>query len=131
MIEAALIGVIGHLRMAQMPLAYHGRLVAGCLEALCHESLVRMDPDRVPRHDDAVGHTEAHRIPTGHQRRAGRRADGRGVEAVERNSLSRETVERWSLDRLLAVKADVRPAEIVRQEGQDVRLRGLGRLRKG
>jgi hypothetical protein len=62
-LEATFVRMVGLLRVTEVPLADHGRLVAGGLKALRHEVLVRMHANRVPRQGEVAGsHDEPARL---------------------------------------------------------------------
>ena len=119
-------------RQPQMPLADESALlVAGLGKHLRDESRLGIETVVVVPHDDAAHHPVPDRMPAGHQAGAGRRADGRYVEAIELDALRGDPVDVGSGD-LAAVEADVTPAEVVGDDEHDVgralRLRRLDLL---
>src|SRR6056297_3722535 len=80
--------------VTEMPFADQCRLVAVELEDVRDRESVRGESDVVPGMDLVVGDPELEGVATRHERRAGRRADGRAVEAVEHDALGREAIDR-------------------------------------
>ena len=119
-VEAALLGPILLVGVAEMPLADDGRLVAGLLEALRHEPLGGVEAVTRGAGDDDRLQAVAERIAPGHQRRARGRAHGLHVELRELRAARGERVEVRRLDVRAAVEADILPAEIVGDDVDDV-----------
>ena len=67
MLEAAVIRVVSHLGVAEVPLAHHGGLVPRREERLRQKMLIGVHTRVVPGEDNAVGDTQADGIAAGHQ----------------------------------------------------------------
>ena len=108
--------------VAEVPFADHHALITGLRQVLRQDLLVEPEPVRVvlpDRHVDA----QAHRRLARHQAGTRGTACRLDVEAVELDPICGETIDVRRAD-LAAVIADVLPAEIIRQDHDDVRRRG-------
>ena len=128
-------------RHARVPLPGEGGAVARAAQLLRDARHVARDAreardgvGRVPRENARVVRVDAQRVAAGLQRAPRGRADAERVVARELDAAREERVEarRVRLERRLpvlgrvvarAVRADVRPAEVVREEEHNVRLR--------
>ena len=91
--KTTLVGVVGHLRMTQMPFAYHCCLIARRLKRLRHKVLGWVHANIVPGKDDAVRDAQANGVTTRHQRSSCRRTDRRCVKAVKPDPLLCQLIE--------------------------------------
>ena len=117
LVEAALVRLVGFL-VAEVPLAEDAGGVAGGLEDL------RQDGG-VERHalafEDRVRDAVLHRVPAGHQGRAGRRAGRADQEAGEASARVVQLVEIRRLDPRMPMPSDRRVALVVGHHQDDVR----------
>ena len=93
-----------------------------------HRLVFRAINELADRNDPFDVHNRAHEavadgIAAGHQARPCRRAHWTDIEAVQLDTLAGESVDVGSLD-LLAVERDVRPAEVIGDDDDNVRLLG-------
>src|SRR5262249_55261574 len=103
-------------------------LVTRLLECLRQQPLVRGKPVGVRRRDDDGLQAIAKRVAAGHEARPRRRTHRLSVKLFEPYPACSELVDVWRLD-VRAVKPDILPPEVVREDVNDVRM-GSGRLRR-
>ena len=127
MIEAALVGQVRFLRVAQVPLPSHPGFVTRRFEALRKEVFIKRHAVSFPGANDGVDNSEPHRGASSHQRRARWRADRHDVEAFQPQAFTGKLVDVGRVD-FAAPVVDVGSAEVVGQQDDDV---GFGRLRVG
>ncbi len=130
---------------AEVPLADVGRGVAGRVERLGERFLLERQllADHRPREllrgevgpaREPVGQVEARRMPAGHERGPGRRADGTGrIRLREPASSGGELVEVRGPVEPAPVAAEIGPAQVVGHDQDHVGtlLAGVGRERRG
>ena len=83
--------------------------------------LIRVHADIIPRKNDPISHTEANRIPAGHQGGTGRRANGGCIETIELDPLLGQEIEGRSVD-VTAMIAHIRPTKIIGDHHQNIGL---------
>ena len=111
-VEAALAGPVFAVGVAEVPLAHKRRAVARILQGLGQQEFVGGKPVGAAGGNDAHLQAVAHGITPGHQRGAGRRAQGLGIELGQLRAAGGEAVEVRGLD-VGAVEAHVGEAEVV------------------
>jgi hypothetical protein len=117
-LEALKIGPPAVVGKPEAPLSDHGRRIAGVLQELRDGDVLRPERDLRVAADVRVAHVVA-----GHQGAPGRRADGApGIVLGEPHPFGGHLVEARGLELLLAVAAQVAPAQVVRVDEDDVGL---------
>ena len=122
-VEPALPRPVLPVGVAEVPLADDRGPVAGLLQRLRQEPLLGVESVAAVRRDDERLQAVAERVAARHEGGARRRADRLGVELLEPRPLPGERVDARRPD-VGAVEADVLPAEVVREDVDDVRFRG-------
>ncbi len=108
---------------SQVPLADHGRLVAGCAEQLGDRGALGVQiaaVARQPEVDCRVPDASLVGVEAGQQRRAGRAAAPGAVELGEPEPLGGQAVQIRGHDHLGPVAAEVREPEVVGRDQQDI-----------
>ncbi len=128
-VEPPLLRPVLLVRMAEMPLADDGGLVAGLLERLRQQPFVGGQAVGVRGRDDSRLQTVAQRIAAGQQGGPGWRAHRLNVVLLQLRPGGGEAVESGRLD-VRPVEAHVLPAQVVGDDEEDVGLPvgGQGRL---
>ena len=124
-IEPALPGPVFAVGVSEMPFPDDGGMVAGLLEGLGQEPLVRGNPGGVGGEDHGGLQAVSERIPARHQASAGRGAHRLDVELLQAGSGFRELVDVRGLD-VRSVEADIFPSEVIGHDVKDVGLGGFG-----
>src|SRR5687767_12441563 len=112
--------------MAEMPFADTGCGVTCGLKRLGQRDFVVLNATGGARTEHACK-SGSYRQPAGQQRRAAWRTNrSRGVELGEPHPFPRHAVEIRRADDRMSVAAQIAPAQIVREDDDDIRPRGLG-----
>ena len=136
-VEALVERIAGGARFAQAPLAEGAGRVADFLQDLGDGDVVfakgELAAVAVPGSDlEVVADVGVTAVTTGHERAARRGADWRtGVMLGEAHTFRRHLVEMRRLDLLLTVAAELRVAEVIGHDIDDVRLAGRVRGCRG
>ena len=124
MIEASVLRPVFLVGMAEVPLADHGRLVAGFLQCLRERAFVRRQSEGVAGKYNECLQAIAHGIAAGHQLRPRWRANRHSVKRFCSHAFACELVDIRRLDVAAAI-AEVCVAKIVGQDDHDVGFRIL------
>ena len=132
-IEAALLGPILQVGVAEMPFADDSRGVAGFLERLRQEPLAGVETVGGSAGDDHRLKAVAEGITASHERPARGRTHGLHVELRELSAARGQRVNVRRLDVSAAVESDVLPTQVVSNDVDDVWLiiRRAGRINCG
>lgn len=100
--------------VAEVPLAHDAAVVAARVQVLRQEHLGQRQPARLRPEQHRVLHARVDGVLPRHERRSGRRADGRHVVVVEDEAGVGQRVQVGRRYLIGSVKADVVPPEVVR-----------------
>src|SRR5262249_12029725 len=119
-VEAALLRPIFLVRVAQMPFANDRGFVAGFLQALWHEPFAGIESVARSGWDNDRLQSITKRIPSGHQRRARRRAHWLDIELSELRTGRGQLVDVRRFDVGRAIESDIFPTEVISHDVNDV-----------
>ena len=119
MFEAPGLGELIRGVVAEMPLAHHQRLVASAGEVLREDRLLEWQAELLILRNRSVD-SQSHRRLPGHQCGTRRTASRLDIESIELDARARDSIDIGRRD-LAPVVSDIVPAEVVRQDQQDIR----------